>query len=94
MRDGLGAAEKVRTCQICHDALTFGMATATTAAVGGAGKRAKRQTMMHTRLIPSSGERLPVIGCGTYRGFDVRRESAVYGQLHQVLAACSQLVAR
>lgn len=43
--------------------------------------------MMHTRLIPSSGERLPVIGCGTYRGFDVRRESAVYGQLHQVFAA-------
>ena len=27
--------------------------------------------MMQTRTIPSSGEQLPVIGCGTYRGFDV-----------------------
>ena len=27
---------------------------------------------MQTRPIPSSGERLPVIGCGTWRGFDVR----------------------
>jgi hypothetical protein len=26
---------------------------------------------MQTRLIPSSGEALPVIGCGTYVGFDV-----------------------
>ncbi|WP_404478408.1 aldo/keto reductase [Novosphingobium sp. BL-52-GroH] len=26
---------------------------------------------MATRAIPSSGEMLPVIGCGTYRGFDV-----------------------
>ncbi len=39
--------------------------------------------MMHTRPIPSSGEALPVIGCGTYRGFDVG--SAAYGRLHQVL---------
>jgi len=27
---------------------------------------------MQTRTIPSSGEALPVIGCGTWRGFDVR----------------------
>lgn len=26
---------------------------------------------MYTKAIPSSGEQLPVIGCGTYRGFDV-----------------------
>jgi diketogulonate reductase-like aldo/keto reductase len=26
---------------------------------------------MHTRLIPATSERLPVIGCGTYRTFDV-----------------------
>lgn len=29
---------------------------------------------MHTRLIPSSGHPLPVIGCGTWRGFDVGRQ--------------------
>ncbi len=27
---------------------------------------------MQARPIPSSGERLPVVGCGTWRGFDVR----------------------
>lgn len=26
---------------------------------------------MHVRLIPATGEPLPVIGCGTYKGFDV-----------------------
>lgn|SRR5256885_3201404 len=39
--------------------------------------------MMQTRPIPSSGEQLPVIGCGTYRGFDVG--SAAYGSLRHVL---------
>src|SRR3954447_24396719 len=39
--------------------------------------------MMHTRKIPSSGEQLPVIGCGTYRGFDVG--NAGYERLHQVV---------
>ena len=43
--------------------------------------------MMHTRPIPSSGEQLPVIGCGTYRGFDVAPKSAAYERLPQVLAA-------
>jgi diketogulonate reductase-like aldo/keto reductase len=41
--------------------------------------------MMHTRPIPSSGEQLPVIGCGTYRGFDVG--SGARGRLSQVLDA-------
>jgi diketogulonate reductase-like aldo/keto reductase len=39
--------------------------------------------MMLTRAIPSSGEPLPVIGCGTYRGFDVGKTG--YGRLGQVL---------
>ena len=43
--------------------------------------------MMHTRPIPSSGEQLPVIGCGTYRGFDVGPQSAAYRRLHPVLDA-------
>ena len=43
--------------------------------------------MMHTRPIPSSGEPLPVIGCGTYRGFDVSPQSAASGRLRQVLDA-------
>ena len=42
---------------------------------------------IHTRPIPSSGEALPVIGCGTYIGFDVAPGSAEYAQLPGVLQA-------
>ena len=43
---------------------------------------------MHTRLIPSSGEALPVIGIGTYKGFDVgsnRKERAALGGVLRTL---------
>ena len=40
---------------------------------------------MHTHPIPSSKEELPVIGCGTYRGFDVKRGSGTYARLRGVL---------
>jgi diketogulonate reductase-like aldo/keto reductase len=39
------------------------------------------------RPIPSSGERLPVMGMGTSRTFDVQGDSATMGQLAQVLEA-------
>ena len=42
---------------------------------------------MHTRPIPSTGEPLPVIGCGTYMGFDHSPGSAEFAQLPDVLAA-------
>ena len=42
---------------------------------------------MNTRPIPSTGEQLPVIGIGTYKGFDARPGSAQYGQLPGVLDA-------
>ncbi len=42
---------------------------------------------MHTRPIPSSGEALPVIGLGTYVGFDVAAGSSKYKQLPGVLDA-------
>lgn len=42
---------------------------------------------MHTRPIPATGEALPVIGCGTYVGFDVARDSAEYQRLPGVLQA-------
>jgi diketogulonate reductase-like aldo/keto reductase len=41
---------------------------------------------MHTRKIPSTGEPLPVIGCGTYRGFDVNPSGST-AQLREVLNA-------
>jgi len=40
---------------------------------------------MLTRPIPSSGEPLPVIGCGTWRGFDIGRDTADRARLAQVL---------
>jgi aryl-alcohol dehydrogenase-like predicted oxidoreductase len=42
---------------------------------------------METRAIPSTGEKLPVIGCGTYLGFDVTSGSAGYKRLPSVLSA-------
>ncbi|WP_186308495.1 aldo/keto reductase [Paraburkholderia sp. BCC1885] len=40
---------------------------------------------MHTRLIPSTGEPLPVIGCGTWRTFDVGDDPAGQARLADVL---------
>lgn len=42
---------------------------------------------MHTRAIPSTGEALPAIGCGTYVGFDQSPGSAAFGALPGVLTA-------
>jgi diketogulonate reductase-like aldo/keto reductase len=40
---------------------------------------------MHTRLIPSTSHPLPVIGCGTWRGFDVGRNALEVNQRGKVL---------
>jgi aryl-alcohol dehydrogenase-like predicted oxidoreductase len=45
---------------------------------------------MQTRPIPASGEALPVIGCGTYMGFDRSPGSPEFAQLPRVLSALFQ----
>lgn len=40
---------------------------------------------MAQRVIPSTGERLPVVGCGTWRTFDVGDDPAARAQLAEVL---------
>jgi len=40
---------------------------------------------MLTRTIPSTGEPLPVVGCGTYKGFDVGPRAAAYKRLPSVV---------
>ena len=40
---------------------------------------------MQTRAIPSSSEPLPMVGLGTYRGFDVAPDQTAYKQLPAVL---------
>jgi aryl-alcohol dehydrogenase-like predicted oxidoreductase len=42
---------------------------------------------MHTRTIPSSGKPLPVIGCGTWLGFDVARDPPAIARRGEVLDA-------
>ena len=45
------------------------------------------KTSMNTRPIPSTKEPLPVIGCGTYVGFDHPPGTPAYAQLPGVVAA-------
>ena len=61
----------------------------TACALGGGALRSHAATSaaMQTRSIPSTGEPLPVIGLGTYQGFDVTPGSAAYAQLPDVLRA-------
>lgn len=62
--------------------------TAASAALGQAwasSSLASRDQKMLTRPIPSSGESLPVIGLGTFRGFDVGPSDGVYKTLPEVL---------
>ena len=42
---------------------------------------------MQTRPNPRTNEALPVVGCGTYRGFDVSERSAEYARLAEVVGA-------
>lgn len=58
-----------------------------TVALGRHAAPAAAATAMQTRPIPSSGQRLPVIGLGTYQGFDVAAGSAEYARLPAVLQA-------
>lgn len=49
--------------------------------------QAQTNATMHARAIPSSGETLPVIGCGTWVGFGHAPGSAEYQRLPAVLQA-------
>jgi diketogulonate reductase-like aldo/keto reductase len=61
------------------------MSTALLGTAGGV--RVQRTTPMMTRPIPSSGAQVPVIGVGTWRGFDVSGDVAARTRLTGVLQA-------
>ncbi|WP_212624810.1 aldo/keto reductase [Pseudomonas sp. PP3] len=61
---------------------TFGPTGAQTPPSTGTGGKT-----MQTRVIPSSQESLPIVGLGTYRGFDVAPHDPAYKQLPAVLGA-------
>ncbi|MCU1770931.1 aldo/keto reductase [Pseudomonas sp. 13B_3.2_Bac1] len=63
---------------------TFDRALATATPPATSPSTAGDQTMQ-TRAIPSSSELLPMVGLGTYRGFDVAPGDPVYKQLPAVL---------
>ncbi|HEY0178595.1 MAG TPA: aldo/keto reductase [Dokdonella sp.] len=70
--------------------LRAGAAAALLAAVRGAAALTpppRRRTMIATRTIPSSGEALPVVGCGTWRTFDVGTDESERAPLAATLAA-------
>ncbi len=62
-------------------ALVLGRGASTAAETSGT------SSTMHARAIPQSGEKLPVIGLGTYQGFDVAPGSEEYARLPGVLQA-------
>lgn len=54
----------------------------------------KTDSSMITRAIPSSGEKLPVIGLGTWQTFDVGVSPAEWAPLEEVLASFVKLGGR
>ncbi|WP_265948800.1 aldo/keto reductase [Dechloromonas sp. A34] len=67
--------------------LRFAAGTVAALALGGGAGQAAAGAMkaMQRRAIPASGELLPVIGLGTYQGFDAAPGSEEYGRLPAVL---------
>src|ERR1043166_2169154 len=55
------------------------------AALASAPAAAQTGARMHTRKVPSTGELLPVIGCGTWRTFDVGSSASERAPLAEVL---------
>jgi len=58
----------------------------TVAALAGGPAAAQTGPRMQTRKIPSTGELLPVVGCGTWRTFDVGASPAERAPLAEVLS--------
>jgi diketogulonate reductase-like aldo/keto reductase len=57
-------------------------------------RAANESSTMLTRTIPSSSEKLPVIGLGTWRAFDVDLTSDIHRQLQEVLSLFVKLGGR
>src|SRR6266581_5000222 len=58
------------------------------------GQAKDESSAMLTRIIPSSGEKLPVIGLGTWRAFDVDPSADIRRQLEEVLSLFVKLGGR
>jgi diketogulonate reductase-like aldo/keto reductase len=85
MSDGgdRGTACGPTRAQVVRGALAVSLASALARAVGQPAPQAK----MNTRPIPASREAVPVIGCGTYIGFDHAPGTPEYALLPGVVGA-------
>ncbi|MET4576802.1 aldo/keto reductase [Ottowia thiooxydans] len=77
---GVNRAQFLRATAAATVAATLGKAAFSASQDTQAGK-------MITRKIPSTGELLPVVGCGTWQGFDHAQGSAEYARLPGVVDA-------
>ncbi len=75
------AMTRAQFLHICAQMTVAGLLSKTSQAVSGTA------TAMASRPIPSTGELLPVVGCGTYRGFDYAPGSVEYSRLARVIHA-------
>jgi aryl-alcohol dehydrogenase-like predicted oxidoreductase len=69
------------------DFLRGSLAALCASALGTPARAQNPGDKMHTRKIPSSGTALPVVGCGTWRGFDVGEGASERAPLADVLRA-------
>src|SRR6185295_18000514 len=76
-RGGVTRAALLRAALALPAAASFATAPARSATI----------VKMNTRAIPSTGEPLPLIGCGTYIGFDQAPGSPGYAELPGVVEA-------
>jgi diketogulonate reductase-like aldo/keto reductase len=83
---GMSRAEFLRAATASALSLAFGPTLAARAAQKSANaETTDPRNPMHTRLIPSTGESLPIIGCGTWQTFDVGAGEAERAPLKEVL---------
>ncbi|MEO6407143.1 MAG: aldo/keto reductase [Burkholderiaceae bacterium] len=80
-----GPTDRRRRRLLCAAAALPASAFAARAAPARSPSTERRR--MNTRPIPSTGEALPVVGCGTYIGFDQAPGSAGYAALPGVVEA-------
>jgi diketogulonate reductase-like aldo/keto reductase len=67
------------------DVLRFGWGLAGSCLLSSAAHAQSMEAPMQTRVIPASGEKLPLIGCGTWQTFDVGSAANVRAPLAEVL---------
>ena len=74
--------------------LRVAVAAAAAATVPSGRTQSNEDPTMQQRIIPASGEHLPVIGCGTWRGFDApaQRRDDLEAVLRELFTAGGSVV--